>query len=57
MHEKHLENKQLFKEPYRRIHPVLIQELGEHLREMFETGAIRSSPFISNVVVIRKRDS
>ena len=54
-HEIHLENLKLFKEPYHHIHPVLIQELGEHLRQMLEEGAIRSlSPFISNVVIIRK---
>ena len=57
-HEIHLENEQPFKEPYRRIPPALIQEVREHLKEMLEAGAIRSSnsPFSSNVVIVRKKD-
>ena len=57
-HEIHLENEQPFKEPYRHIPPSLIQEVREHLREMIEIGAIResSSPFSSNVVIVRKKD-
>ena len=53
-----LENEQPFKEPYRRIPPALIQEVREHLKEMLEAGAIRSSnsPFSSNVVIVRKKD-
>ena len=43
---------------YRHIPPSLIQEVREHLREMIEIGAIResSSPFSSNVVIVRKKD-
>ena len=57
-HEIHLENEQPFKEPYRHIPPSLIQEVREHLREMLQIGAIResSSPFSSNVVIVRKKD-
>ncbi|MCG8034843.1 MAG: DDE-type integrase/transposase/recombinase, partial [Candidatus Thiodiazotropha taylori] len=57
-HEIHLENDQPFKEPYRHIPPSLIQEVREHLREMLQIGAIResSSPFSSNVVIVRKKD-
>ena len=38
--------------------PALMQEVQEHLREMLATGVIRpsSSPFSSNVVIVRKTD-
>ncbi|MCW4346603.1 MAG: pol polyprotein, partial [Candidatus Thiodiazotropha endolucinida] len=57
-HEIHLDSEQPFKEPYRHIPPSLIQEVREHLREMLQIGAIResSSPFSSNIVVVRKKD-
>ena len=57
-HEIHLENERLFKEPYRRIPPALIQEMREHLSEMLEIEAIRpsKSPFSSSVVIVRKED-
>ena len=57
-HEIHLEDETPFKEPYRRIPPALIQEVREHLREMLQIGATResSSPFSSNVVIVRKKD-
>ena len=57
-HEIHLESEQPFKEPYRKIPPALVQEVREHLREMLKIGAIResSSPFSSNVVIVRKKD-
>ena len=57
-HEIHLDNEQPFKEPYRRIPPALIQEVREHLNDLLEIGAIResSSPFSSNVVIVRKKD-
>ena len=57
-HEIHLEDETPFKEPYRRIPPALIQEVHEHFREMLQIGAIResSSPFSSNVVIVRKKD-
>ena len=57
-HEIHLDNDRPFKEPYRHIPPSLIQEVREHLREMLQIGAFResSSPFSSNVVIVRKKD-
>ena len=56
-HEMHLENEDHFKDPYRHIPPALIQEVREHLNEMIEAAAIRSSksPFSSNVVIHGKR--
>ena len=52
-----LEDDRPFKEPYWSIPPAL-QEVREHLKEMLEIGAIResSSPYISNVVIVRKKD-
>ena len=57
-HEIHLTDETPFKEPHRRIPPALFDEIKEHLKEMLEAGAIRpsSSPFSSNVVVVRKKD-
>lgn len=57
-HEIHLEDETPFKQPYRHIPPALFQEVREHLREMLQIGAIResSSPFSSNVVLVRKKD-
>ena len=57
-HEINLEDETPFKEPYRHIPPALMQEVREHLREMLEIGVIRpsSSPFSSNVVIVRKKD-
>ena len=57
-HEINLEDNTPFKEPFRRIPPSMYEEVREHLREMLESGAIResSSPYSSNVVLIRKKD-
>jgi len=47
-----------FKEPCRRVPPVLYNEVQEHLKEMLKVGAIRESksPYSSNVVIVRKMD-
>ena len=57
-HEIHLIDETPFKEPHRRIPPALFDEIREHLKEMLDAGAIRpsSSPFSSNIVVVRKKD-
>ena len=57
-HEINLEDEKPFKEPYRHIPPALFQEVRQHLKEMLQIGAIRnsSSPFSSNVVLVRKKD-
>ena len=58
-HEIKLVDGTPFKEPYRRIPPALFEEVREHLKEMLDAGAIRESesPFSSNVVLVRKKDS
>ena len=47
-----------FKDTYRRIPLGLYQEVSQHLKEMTEADAIRSSesPYSSNVVLERKKD-
>ncbi|CAG2186801.1 unnamed protein product [Mytilus edulis] len=57
-HEINLTDEKPFREPYRRIPPSMFDEVREHIREMIEAGAIResSSPFSSNVVLVRKPD-
>ena len=57
-HAINLTDETPFKEQHRRIPPALFQEVREHLKEMLEVGAIRpsTSPFSSNVVVVRKKD-
>jgi hypothetical protein len=57
-HEINLSDDKPYREPYRRIPPSMFDEVREHLREMFEVGAIResSSPYSSNLVLVRKSD-
>ena len=47
-----------FKERYRRIPPQLCGEVRNHLQEMLELGAIRSScsPWASAIVLVRKKN-
>ena len=47
-----------FKERYRRVPPLLYEEVRKHLKEMVEIGAIRksNSPWASAVVLVRKKD-
>ena len=47
-----------FKETHRRMPPALIEEVREHLQEMQNIEVIKqsSSPYSSNVVIVRKKD-
>ena len=58
-HEIELSDPVPFKDPYRRIPPGMYEEVREHIKEMLDAGAIREShsPFSSNVVLVRKKDS
>ena len=57
-HKINLTDDAPFKDPYRRIPPVLYEEVRQHLKEMLEADAIRPSvsPYSSNVVLVRKKD-
>ena len=57
-HRIELTHNKPFKEPHRRIPPALNEEVREHLQEMLHTEVIResSSPYSSNVVIVRKKD-
>lgn len=48
-----------FKERYRHIPPTAYDEVRAHLRQLLDMGIIRPShsPFASNVVLVRKKDS
>ena len=47
-----------FKEPHRRIPPVMFEEVRQHVKEMLDVGAIQPShcPFSSNIVLVRQKD-
>ena len=47
-----------FKEHFRRIPPLLVDEVRDHLREMLESGAIRpsQSAWCNAVILVRKKD-
>ena len=57
-HKIELSDNHPFKEPHRRIPPALIEEVKGHLQDMLKAEAIResSSPYSSNVVIVRKKD-
>ena len=48
-----------FKEQFRQIPPLLVEEVQNHLREMLESGAIRpsQSTWCNAVVLVWKKDS
>ena len=48
-----------FKERFRQIPPLMVDEVRNHLREMLESGAIRPSQnaWCNAVVLVRKKDS
>ena len=48
-----------FKEHFRRIPPLMVEEVGNHLKEMLESGAIRpsQSAWCNAVMLVRKKDS
>ena len=47
-----------FKERFRQIPPLMVEEVRNHLREMLESGAIRpsQSAWCNAVVLVRKKD-
>ena len=47
-----------FKEQFRRIPPLMLEEVRDHLREMLESGTIRpsQSAWCNAVVLVRKKD-
>ena len=47
-----------FKERFRWIAPLLVEEVREHIQEMLDRGAIRpsQSPWCNTVVLVRKKD-
>ena len=48
-----------FKEQFRRIPPPMVEEVGNHLKEMLESGAIRpsQSAWCNTVVLVWKKDN
>ena len=58
-HPIELTNNLPFKDRSRCIHPALYDEVRQHLTEMKQADGIResSSPWASNVVLVRKEDS
>ena len=57
-HEIHIENEEPFKEWFRCIPPPLLEEVHASLRDMLESGVIRSSqsPWCNTVVLVWKKD-
>ena len=57
-HKINLTDEIPFKHPHRKKPHALFQEVREHLKEMIEAESIRpsSSPYSSNVVIVRKKD-
>ena len=47
-----------FKERFRRIPPLMVEEVMNHLKEMLESGAIRpsQSAWCNAVMLVRKKD-
>ena len=57
-HEIKLLDEQPFKQRYRRVPPAMIEEVRQHLQQLFNAGIIRPShsPYNSNIVLARKKD-
>jgi len=57
-HEIKLSDSTPFRDPPRHIPPGMLEEVRENIKEMLDCGAIQpsSSPFSSNIVVVRKKD-
>ena len=58
-HQIKLSDNTPFKERSRRVPPALYEEVHQHLKEMLSAEVIResSSPWASNVVLVRKKDN
>ena len=57
-HEIHINNSEPFKEQFRCIPPLLLDEVHASLRDMLDMGAICSSqsPWCNTVVLVQKKD-
>ena len=57
-HKIELLDDQPFKQRYWRIPPALINEVWEHLQQLYDAGIIQPScsPYASNLVLVRKKD-
>ena len=57
-HEIHIIDSEPFKERFRRIPPLLLEEVRGSLRDMLDAGAIHpsQSPWCNAVMLVRKKD-
>ena len=57
-HEIHVIDSEPFKERFRRIPPLLLEEVHASLRDMLDAGSIHpsQSPWCNAVVLVRKKD-
>ena len=58
MHNIKVTNDEPFKEQFRRILPLLLEEVRKHVNDMLQAGAIRpsSSPWCNAVILVQKKD-
>ena len=58
-HKIDLLDERPFKQRYRRIPPALLNEVRDHLQQLYNAGIIQPShsPYASNLVIVRKKDN
>lgn len=58
-HQIDMHDETHFKQKYRRIPPVMTEEVRPHIQELIASGVVRHSyfTFSSNMVLVRKQDS